>query len=95
MLHAARKGVPDLSLGNVVGANILNLTLVTGSAATIHPLVLPSRMHHLYSFGAMVFIFVLLKVMAHTGPQRLTRREGCVLIGAYVVYLVGLLTFRL
>ena len=66
----------------------------SSAAATIHPLVLPSRTHHLYSFGAMVFVFVLLKVMAYTGPQRLTRREGCVLIGAYVAYLVGLLALR-
>ena len=92
-IHAARKGVPDLSLGNVIGANILNLTLVTGTAATIAPLAIRNRAHHVYNFGAMLFVFVLLKIMARTG-RRLTRKEGWVLIGCYAAYLVGLMAIR-
>ncbi len=88
-IHAARKGVPDLSLGNVAGANILNLTLVSGTAATIMPLEIRDRMHHLYNLPVMILIFVLLKVMARTG-RRLTRKEGWVLISCYAAYLVGL-----
>jgi len=93
-IHAARKGVPDLSLGNVIGANILNLTLVTGTAATIMPLAIRDRVHHVYNFGAMLVVFVLLKIMARTG-RRLTRKEGWVLIGCYGAYLTGLMIIGL
>jgi len=91
-ITAARKGVPELSLGNVVGANILNMTLVTGTAATIAPLAL-TRMTQLYNFPAMVAIFVLLLVLARTG-RRLTRKEGWALVGFYGLYLVGLILIR-
>ena len=34
-VSAARKGVPDLSLGNIIGANALNLLLIVGLSGTI------------------------------------------------------------
>ena len=37
---AARKGVPDLSLGNIIGANVLNLLLIVGLSGAIQPLSL-------------------------------------------------------
>jgi len=36
---AALRGLPDLSVGNIVGSNIANLALVLGVAALIYPLV--------------------------------------------------------
>lgn len=90
-ISAARKGVPELSLGNVLGANILNVTLVSGTAACIHPLTLVRRMQ-LYNLPAMLVFFTLLLVLARTG-NRLTRKEGVILMGTYVVYLVGLFAF--
>jgi len=93
-ITAARKGVPELSLGNILGANILNVTLVTGTAATVSRLPLTmSRTTQLYNFPAMVVVFVLVLVMGRTG-HRFTRREGWVLIVAYAVYLVGLMIVR-
>ena len=93
-IHAARKGVPELSLGNILGANILNVTLVTGTAATVavKPLTM-TRMTQLYNFPAMVVMFVLLLIMARTG-RRLVRKEGWTLIAAYALYLVGLILIR-
>jgi len=91
-ITAARKGVPELSLGNVVGANIMNVTLVTGTAATIRPLTLSPSLQR-YNFPAMIAIFVLLLILARTG-RRLTRKEGWVLISFYALYLVGLIFLR-
>ncbi len=85
---AVKKGVPELSLGNVVGANILNITLVTGVAGTIHPLSMTRNMQ-LYNFPAMLIVFILLLVMART-DNKLTRKEGWVFILFYVFYLGGL-----
>jgi cation:H+ antiporter len=91
-ITAARKGVPELSLGNVVGANILNLTLVTGSAASIAPLTL-TRWTQGYNLLAMVVIFILLIVLGRLG-KRLSRRDGCYLLGFYALYLTILFVHR-
>jgi len=91
-ITAARKGVPELSLGNVIGANIMNVTLVSGTAAAIRPLPLTPALQR-YNFPAMLIIFVLLLVLARTG-RRLTRKEGWVLIGFYALYLAGLILMR-
>ena len=40
---AALRGLPDLSVGNIVGSNIANLALVLGVAALIYPLVTTAR----------------------------------------------------
>ncbi len=90
---AVKKGVPELSLGNVVGANILNITLVTGVAGTIHPLSM-TRNTQLYNFPAMLILFILLLVMART-DNKLTRKEGWVFILFYVFYLGGLFVFEM
>jgi len=93
-ITSARKGVPELSLGNVVGANIMNVTLVTGVAAllSVKPLVM-SLATRFYTFPAMLGIFVLLIILARTG-RRLTRAEGVVLMAFYAAYLVGLILMR-
>lgn len=93
-ISAARKGVPELSLGNVVGANIMNITLVTGTATVLSgkPLAM-SRAVRFYNFPAMLAVFVLLLVVARTG-HRLTRREGWCLVAFYALYLVGLILLR-
>jgi len=84
-ITAARKGVPELSLGNIIGANILNVTLVTGTAASIAPLKL-DRWTQAYSFPAMVAMFILLIVLGRLG-KRLSRRDGFILLGFYALYL--------
>lgn len=86
---AARKGVPELSLGNLVGANILNVTLIPGLSGAIHPLAM-TNLTQRYNFPAMLLMFVLLLVLARTGGK-LTRGEGWILIAAYGAYLGGLL----
>lgn len=93
-ITAARKGVPELSLGNVIGANIMNITLVTGTAALLS--AKPLRMSaytRFYNFPAMIAIFILLIILARTG-RRLSRAEGWVLVGFYAVYLVGLILIK-
>jgi cation:H+ antiporter len=87
-VSAARKGVPDLSLGNIIGANILNLYLIVGLSGTIHPLTLDA-FTQFYSFGWLaVFFTAVVALAARTG--RFHRSGGLVLLALYVVYLAGL-----
>ena len=89
---SARRGVPELSLGNVVGANIMNITLITGVSAVIRPLTL-TRTTQLYNFPAMIIFFLLLLAVARTG-RRLTRKEGGVFVLFYIAYVIGLVLLR-
>ena len=86
---SARKAVSDLAVGNLLGANIANLTLVVGAAATIHDVGM-SRVTQLFNFPALLTIMAVLCWMLIREP-RLTRREGKVLLASYGAYLVTLL----
>ena len=86
-VSAARKGVPDLSLGNIIGANVLNLYLIIGLSGTINPLTL-DRFTQFYSYGWLAVFFAAFIGLAMTG--RFHRRGGLLLLGLYVVYVAGL-----
>ncbi len=87
-VSAARKGVPDLSLGNIIGANVLNLFLIIGLSGTINPLTL-DRFTQFYSYGWLTVFFAAFIGLARTG--RFHRRGGALLLGLYVVYVAGLI----
>lgn len=87
---AARKGVPDLALGNILGANILNLFLVVGLSGTITPLDL-KPWYQWYAFPWLGLFFVaIVGVVLKNGIVR--RAAGIGLLLMYVLYTVGLVT---
>jgi cation:H+ antiporter len=88
---SARRGVPDLSVGNIVGANVLDLTLVVGTSGLIHPLTL-SPFTRDYSYSWMIGI-ILVMMLFFWKRGSAGRREGIVLLALYAVYLAGLLIF--
>jgi cation:H+ antiporter len=90
---SSRKSVSDLAVGNVLGANIANLTLVVGTAAVIQTVGL-DRFTQLFNFPALLVIMGILVVMLWTG-RRVTRREGVVLLAVYGLYLAALTGFTL
>ena len=85
---AARKGVPDLSLGNIIGANVLNLYLIVGLSGVIRPLTI-DPFTQVYSFGWLgLFFAALLGLVVRTG--RFLRRGGALLLGLWMTYVAGL-----
>ena len=81
---AARKGSNDLALGNALGSNIFNITLVLGLCNVISPMHIP-----LISATDWAFLIgsnVVLAVCAFT-RMRLCRLEGLVLLLCYAAYL--------
>ena len=83
---AAFRGHSDLALGNVIGSNILNLLLILGATALIHPL--PARPSMLtFEIPVMVGISILLVPLALRG-SRITRWDGGLLVAGYVVFLL-------
>lgn len=86
------KGHGSLSLGNIIGANLFNLVLVSGAAITINPFDVPvSGYINGINSSLVLDIPVMLGVMAiMTIPtlikQKLSRWQGILLLGIYVSY---------
>ena len=88
---AARKGAPDLSLGNIVGANVLNLLLIVGLAGTIQPLALDPFSQR-YGFPWLgIFFLTIVGVVLKVGLVR--RAAGVALLILYALYTIGLASF--
>ncbi len=81
-------GAPAVALGNIVGSNIANLSLVLGITATIWPLSVAAR------FIQREVPFMLLTsalVFPLVWDGKVSRIEGVVLLAILVIYLVQLL----
>lgn len=89
-ITSSRRNVSDLAVGNLLGANIANLTLIAGSAAGMHAVPM-KRMTLLVNFPAMLGLMLLAFWMMST-DRRVTRREGAILLLTYVTYLVVLVS---
>jgi cation:H+ antiporter len=85
---SARRGVSDLSVGNILGANVLNLGLIVGASAMIHEVTM-SRVTQLYNFPVMLLIMALLGVYL-LRVKRLGQGAGAALLGVYAGYVLGL-----
>lgn len=83
---AARKGHGAIAVGNILGADILNVCWIAGASATVNPLIVGQKVIH-FSFPAMLFIVFTMLVLMRTG-NRLTRVEGLFLCLFYCAYLV-------
>lgn len=83
------KGHGALSLGNVIGANLFNLVLVSGVSVTLSPFVVPESAQFMgHNVSQIVDIPVMLLVMLIlTVPalvrQKLSRAQGIVLLCIY------------
>ena len=86
------KGHSSLSLGNIVGANLFNLVLVSGLAITIHPFTIPAdKLLGSHNASLVVDIPLMLFVMAFmTVPalctKKLRRYQGIILLVIYAAY---------
>ena len=57
-ISAVRKGYPEITVGNIVGADVLNVLFVIGAAAAAAPLEIPLNFF-LFHFPAMLTILIL------------------------------------
>ena len=86
---AARKGEPDLAIGNVVGSNIFNILLVLGTASVIAPIEVPARGPVSLAIGTGITL--LLVLLIYNGKLRIRRVEGLLLVGVFVGYITWVL----
>ena len=84
---AAKKGNTEMALGNVLGSNIFNLTLVLGISAWFAPLNIASIFHQdifIMILAALPLGFILLK----TRRGKLSRFFAFSMLGSYLVYCI-------
>ena len=90
---ACRKGHGEIMVGNILGADILNLCWIAGASALVNPLIVGTRVTH-FSFPVMLIFVTAILVVMRTRYQ-LARGEGIFLIVLYVVYLIVTIGFFL
>lgn len=80
---AARKGSKDLALGNALGSNIFNITLVLGLCNVISPMKIPQITNTDWAF--LIGSNVILALCAIT-RMKIMRLEGFILLLVYAIY---------
>lgn len=93
-LFAALNGSPDLSIGNIIGSNILNILVIIGVSAIIMPLAVRSRTL-IYEFPFLIisaFTLMLLSMDWFIFQEQtfsLTRFDGIIfllILGFFLLY---------
>ena len=91
-ITSLKKGHASLGIGNVIGANVFNLVLVSGMAVTIAPfdvpvgkLLLGQNASLVLDIPLMLLVMLLLTVPALT-KKRLSRWQGIILLCIYAAF---------
>ncbi len=91
-ITALRKKAYDISMGNILGANILNIILVIALSSTILPI--PINTDILYFHLPFVLLIVSITIFfSFLSKNHFRRRFGFIMVIAYINYL--LFTFNL
>ena len=83
----AKKGLPEVVIGNVTGSSIFQLLFTVGIAAVIRPLQV-ERLALGYDFPAVAFAWLLLLIVVLRG--RTERAVGLGFMALYVLFVIGM-----
>ena len=91
---AARKGHGELAIGNIIGADILNVLFVVGVSASVTSkgLQVPSSFFT-FQFPVMILALLVFRGSTLIAKKAVTRRYGVILFGIYIVYLISSFTW--
>lgn len=84
-INAALKGNAGITVGNVLGSNILNVLVILGLTGTIVTVAV-QKSTLLYEIPFMLVVTVMLLAMGMTGGE-VTRLEGVIILVLFTVYL--------
>lgn len=86
-ISAAFKGSADITIGNIVGSNIMNILIILGLSAAITPLKVAKSTIR-YEIPFMIAITALLTVLGMSGT--ITFMNGIVLWAVFIIYFIYL-----
>lgn len=84
-ITAALKGEGEIAVGNIIGADILNILWIIGVASMANPIKVDLDIIN-FSFPYMILIVVVMLVSMRIGC-RLGKTKGLILLGLYVLYI--------
>jgi len=88
-IAASADGKPDIAIANVIGSNILNITLVLGTIFIITKSITPDRDFFAKdSIWAMVPVFILILMIFDGVVSRFDATLLLLLMGAYIMFLL-------
>jgi len=88
-ITATRKGHGDLAIGNILGADILNVLFVVGAAAAVTKGGLHVDVNFFkLLFPAMMFVLIVCKLAINFSKNYLNRAVGAILLSAYLLVTV-------
>ena len=85
-LVSALKGTPDLAVGNVIGSNIFNTTLIVGCSALVAPMVVQKS-----TVVASLLLFALCfddMESPHLWGNEISRSDGFVLLIGFAAFMI-------
>ncbi|MFZ7128231.1 MAG: sodium:calcium antiporter [Desulfobacterales bacterium] len=87
-ITAVRKGHPEITLGNIVGADVLNCLFVIGAAAAARPLAVPPTFFY-FHFPAMLIILGSFRWFISINHDNWFKTwQGAWLLAVYCVYVL-------
>ncbi len=84
-ITAARRGEGEIAVGNILGADVLNILWIIGVAAIVRPLQVELAVIN-FTFPYMILIVAVMLVCMRIGC-RLGKVKGLILFSMYLVYL--------
>ena len=90
---AAVKGEHDISVGNLVGSNIFNTLLVTGTAGLVRPFDISARFAGGIDYWIMIIVSAGFAGLIIIGKRVVGRIAGVILLSGYFAYIIYLFAF--
>lgn len=87
-ITAALKGTADITVGNIIGSNILNILIILGCCAVIVPIAVKTSTIR-YEIPFMIEVTILLFILGIDGV--ISCIDGIILWGVFLLYLIYLL----
>ena len=96
-IKAFREGIPaDIAVGNIIGSNIVNITLIFGSAALIAPVAIHKRiLKQDIPFLIAISILFVVFMFFFDSVYRINRLEALILIVCFIIYLIIMIKQKL
>ncbi len=90
-IMAALKGEGEIAVGDIIGADVLNILWIIGVASIVRPIHVELDIIN-FAFPFMILIVTVMLVSMRIGC-RLTKVKGVILFAIYLVYLVFTMKF--
>lgn len=90
VVTAARRGETEMAVGNIIGADILNILWIAGMSALVNPIEVSEKIVN-FSFPVMIAVMLTMLMFLRTG-WKMERHEGIVLLGMYAAFITLLFT---